>query len=301
MSKIQTQAGSFLESGTNELKILEYSNAGLNFGINILKTSRIISAPEKLTNVAHAHPAVRGIMVDLDITLPVVDLSYFLKLKDAESLKGPIKGRILVTEFFNKVTGFLVDKVNYVHTILWKRVFDAQSILGKLGSEYVIGIVRPDDKTNILLLDYEKIMLELSPGLEKIELGDKPEGIEGENRKILVAEDSAAVRDLLVVELTELGFDVLAAKDGLMALDIYNSTSDLSLVVTDVEMPQLEGLSLTKKIKEKTPDMPVIVYSSISDMGMKERAKNVNADAHVSKLNIGELLSAIQNLLEKKP
>ena len=84
-----------------------------------------------------------------------------------------------------------------------------------------------------------------------------------------------------------------------MALDIYNNTSDLSLVVTDVEMPQLEGLSLTKKIKEKNPDMPVIVYSSIGDQGMKERAKKVHADAHVSKLNISELLTAIQNLLEK--
>jgi len=188
--------------------------------------------------------------------------------------------------------------VHYVHTILWKRVFDAHDILGNLGSQYVIGIVRPDDKTNILLLDYEKIVFELSPGLAQKECQKIPDDLKGDSRVVLVAEDSPAVRDMLAVELSDMGFELLTAKDGLEALTLFEKHPDIALVVCDVEMPQLEGLSLTKQIKEARPDLPVIVYSSIGDIGMKERARKVGADAHVTKLNIDELMAHVRRLME---
>jgi len=188
--------------------------------------------------------------------------------------------------------------VHYVHTILWKRVFDAHDILGNLGSQYVIGIVRPDDKTNILLLDYEKIVFELSPGLAKKECQKIPDDLKGNSRKVLVAEDSSAVRDMLAVELSDMGFELLTAKDGLEAMALFEKHPDIALVVCDVEMPQLEGLSLTKQIKEARSDLPVIVYSSIGDIGMKERARKVGADAHVTKLNIDELMEHVRRLME---
>ena len=167
MKKIEPD--SYLESGTNELKILEYSTAGIHFGINILKSSRILEVPEKLTTVIQTHPSIRGILDDHGETVTVIDLARFLGLSDEEHKPDqPLKGRILVTEFFGQVNGFLIDQIHYVHTILWKRVFDSVDILGKLGSDYVIGIVRPNEDDNVLLLDYEKIILELNPGLEKI-------------------------------------------------------------------------------------------------------------------------------------
>ena len=287
---------SYLESGTNELKILEFSTAGLHFGLNILKTSRILDVPERLTRAVNAHPAVKGVMVDHGKTLPVVDLALFLGLRS--ETEETLSGRILVTEFFSQVNGFLIDTVHYVHTILWKRVFDAHDILGNLGSQYVIGIVRPDDKTNILLLDYEKIVFELSPGLAQKECQKIPDDLKGDSRVVLVAEDSPAVRDMLAVELSDMGFELLTAKDGLEALTLFEKHPDIALVVCDVEMPQLEGLSLTKQIKEARPDLPVIVYSSIGDIGMKERARKVGADAHVTKLNIDELMAHVRRLME---
>jgi len=291
----------YLESGTNELKILEFSAGGLHFGLNLLKTSRVLNAPKFLTRTIQSHPSVKGIMDDHGITIPVIDLGQFLGLtKDESQRKNNTKERIIVTEFFGRVNGFLIEYVHYVHTILWKRVFDSQDILGKLGSDYVIGIVRPTEQDHILLLDYEKIILELSPDLEagtRQKLADHSE-IQGKQRIILLAEDSSAVRDMLAMELSEMGFEVLAVKDGKEALRVFEQTPGIALVISDVEMPQLEGLSLTKLIKERNPDIPVIVYSSIGDIGMKERARAVSADAHVTKLNIEELLATAKRLLE---
>ncbi|MGK5094779.1 chemotaxis protein CheV [Deltaproteobacteria bacterium TL4] len=291
---------SYLESGTNELKILEFSAGGLHFGLNILKTSRVLNTPERLTSLVNAPPFLIGIMDNLGVTVPVIDLAKFLKLKEEKRKeKEPLKGRIIVTEFFGQVNGFFIERVHYVHTILWRKVFDSNEILGNLGSDYVIGIVRPDEKTNILLLDYEKIILELSPELKREELGKIPDDFQGNQRKVLIAEDSSAVRDMLTLELSERGFEVLSVKDGMEALEVFRNTPDLSLVISDVEMPQLEGLSLTKIIKEENPKMPVIVYSSIGDPGMKERAKAVNADFHVTKLNIDELIDSVRQLLKQ--
>jgi len=289
---------SYLKSGTNELKILEFSSAGLHFGLNVLKTSRVITAPPHLTTTAQANPAVVGIIEEHGTIVPIIDLAVFLELKPASD-GYQARGRVLITEFFGQHNGFLVDNVHVLHTILWERVLDADNILGSLGSPYVIGIVKPDDDSNIQLLDYEKIILELSPEIRESELQKGAGGrIEGGGRQVLIAEDSQAVRDMLAVEFGEQGFEIITAKDGKQAWALFQERQDnLALVVSDVEMPQLEGLSLTKMIKEVQPETPVIVYSSIGDLGMKERAREVGADAHVSKLNIEELFGEVAKLL----
>ncbi len=287
----------YLKSGTNELKIMEYSTSGVHFGLNILKTSRVVSLPPKLHQPGNMHPAVIGLMNDHGIIVPVIDLALFLKLKDKHPDEHELRGRILITEFFGQVNGFLIDAVHYVHTIMWERVFDAVEIMGNLVGKYVIGIVRPDEEKMILLLDYEKIILDLSPVIEANERQKMDHEIHGENRKLLIAEDSTAVRDMLAVELSDMGFEVLIAKDGREAWRIYEQNRDLAMVVSDVEMPQLEGLSLTKMIKDDNPQMPVIVYSSIGDIGMKKRAEDVQADAHVTKLNVKELMDVTRELL----
>jgi len=290
---------SFLESGTNELKILEYSCMDVHFGINILKVSRVIPVPDQITRIVNAHSSIVGIMDDHGVTITVIDLGHFLGLKEKTFQRNePLKGRILVTEFFGQINGFLIDQVHYVHTILWEQVFDSNDILRNLGSHYVIGIVRPDKITNVLLMDYETIILELSPDVKAHELEKAVNYDEdGNNSKILFAEDSTTVRNMLTLELEEMGFQVLAAKDGQLALDLFEEHDDIALVITDVEMPQLEGLSLTKKIKEARPNLPVIIYSSIGDIGMKDRAKQVHADAHVTKLDIEELMEVSHRLL----
>lgn len=292
------QADAYLKSGTNELKIMEYSTEGLHFGLNVLKTSRVINAPEKLVATVKSHPAVRGVIEEHDCVVPVIDLAVFLEMRDPDQPYRPDGCRILITEFFGQQNGFFIDKVHYLHTILWEQVFDADEVLGNAGSPYVIGIVRPHKKNNILLLDYEKIIMQLSPEIREQEFAKLHEcQLAGEKRKVLIAEDSRAVRNMLVAQFSEMGFTIIPAKDGKQAWEFFQEHDDFALVISDVEMPQLEGLSLTRMIKEVSPKTPVVVYSSISDMGMKERAAEVGADAHVSKLNIKELVDEVKRLL----
>jgi CheY-like chemotaxis protein len=125
---------------------------------------------------------------------------------------------------------------------------------------------------------------------------------EGEGRKVLLAEDSPSVRSMLQMELEERGFEVLAARDGSEAYDLLVKNPDVALVISDVEMPRTDGLALTKKIKDnpQTQRIPVIVYSSIGDAGMKERAKYLKAEHHITKLNLDELFEKAGQLLGLK-
>jgi len=312
MKRDQNQPEDYLESGTNELKILEYSVGGLQFGINVLKVSRVLTVPDDLTQVPMSHPSILGVMDNLGVTVPIIGLQHFLNIDGGEDdftdSSAPKKeeifheasGEILVTEFFGDMHGFQVSNVDFIHTILWEQVFDPPELMKRLGGEYIIGVIYPTKERNIMLLDYERIILELTPELA----GDAHEVLdtsmlEGQNRKILVAEDSTSVRNLLAAEFKDAGFDILVAKDGKLAWEIFQSTPGIELVISDVEMPQMDGLNLTKRIKEQNPKLPVILYSSIGDIGMKARAKDVKADAHVTKLSMQELFDTTNSFLRK--
>jgi two-component system chemotaxis response regulator CheV len=291
------QADTYLKSGSNELKVLEYTSGNENYGINILKVSRILSEMPGFRSLPQSHPAVRGVFNEHDKVVPVIDLGFFLNQSYTNMDESH---RIIVTEFFGRHNAFLVSAVDMVHTVLWEQVIDAQEVLDFGQDPYVISIVQPTEDHMILLLDYETIIMEVYPEQinEQIEKSDKVKII-GDKRKVLVAEDSSSIRSMLQLELVERGFDVVLARDGREALRFLEEQDDFAMVITDVEMPAMDGLALTKEIKgnSKTKDIPVIVYSSIGDMGMKERAKYLEAEGHITKLNLDELYSSICDIL----
>jgi two-component system, chemotaxis family, chemotaxis protein CheV len=291
------QADTYLKSGSNELKLLEYTSCGDNYGINILKVSRILSEMPGFRSVPQAHPAVRGVFNEHDKVIPVIDLGYFL---DSGYTPLDESYRVIVTEFFGIHNAFLVSGVDMVHTVLWEQVIDAQQVLDFGRNPYIISIVQPTENHMILLLDYETIIMEISPEhLEKhIKKGVKVK-IEGKRKKILVAEDSSSIRSMLQLELDERGFEVILARDGKEAFRILGEQDDIAMVITDVEMPAMDGLALTKEIKgnDRTRNIPVLVYSSIGDVGMKERAHYLEAEGHITKLNLDELYMKICEIL----
>ncbi len=294
------QADTYLRSGSNELKILQYTVGEDTFGINILKVSRILANMPAFTSIPESHPAVRGVFNDHDRVIPVMDLKYFFNGEKTD-LGG--RYRVIVTEFFGMLNAFLVDNVEVVHTVMWEQVKAAQSIMTIGKNPYVISIVQPDEERMILLLDYETIILELTPDRINREMQRGASlHFEGEGRKILLAEDSPSVRSMLQMELEERGFVVLAARDGSEAYDLLSQNLDIALVISDVEMPRTDGLALTKRIKDnpQTQQIPVIVYSSIGDAGMKERAKYLKAEHHITKLNLDELFEKAGQLLGLK-
>ncbi|MCD6163530.1 MAG: chemotaxis protein CheV [candidate division Zixibacteria bacterium] len=291
-------AESYLQSGSNELRILEYAIDGQSFGINILKVQKIVAQPECLTSTMNTHPSIKGIFKDNDIIIPLIDLGGFLGLENKEDNSAK---KVVVTEFFGHLNGFLVDSVKWIHHFHWENVINANDILKTIKQKYVISIVKPDGERMVPLLDYETIILELCPNLGTQEM-EKTANTKYDARgmKILIAEDSPAVRNMLASELAELGFEADTAHDGKEALEMLTKDKSYKLVISDIEMPQMDGLALTCAIRNDTElkNIPVIVYSSIGDIGMKARAEFLNADAHVTKLNIDELLENVIRLTE---
>ncbi|MBF0378866.1 MAG: chemotaxis protein CheV [Desulfamplus sp.] len=305
----------YLKSGSNELKILEYGIGNLHLGINILKVSRILDCPEKLARPgATAHEAVVGLFEDHNKIVPLVDLGQILGVASENR-----KSRVIITEFFDEITGLLVDRVEQVLTLSWEQVVGADEILWTLDNPYVIGVARPSDEHNVLLVDYEKIVLELAPSLKERKGRDKTksgkfsingessdenceaEKWQGEGQTILIAEDSTPVRQMLTFELEEMNFKVIEAVDGQMALELFDKNDDIDMVIADVEMPRKDGLALLGHIRQHPSrrSTPVLIYSSIGDIGMKERARLMKANAHITKLEIETLLEEIKKILGK--
>lgn len=293
---MKLDAESYLKSGSNELRVLEYTVCGHSFGINILKVQKILSRPECLTAAMNSHPAVIGMFKDNNGVIPLVDLGYFLGYEKAESIEGK---KIVITEFFNVLNGFIVDTVEWIHHFMWEDVINANDVLRTIDQKYIISIVKPDGERMVPLLDYETIILDLCPELGSTEMRKLSEkNYDGTGLRVLIAEDSPSVRNMMVTELTELGFDVVSAADGREAMAILEKDKNFSLVISDVEMPRMDGLALTTAIRS-TPeiaDIPVIVYSSIGDIGMKARAEFLKASAHVTKLSVEELMEQVIKL-----
>ncbi len=286
-------AESYLKSGSNELRVLEYRTCGLSFGINILKVNKIVHDLVDFTRVPQAPDAISGMFKDRDRLVPVLDLGRFLGLERKESRAS----KVIVTEFFGMLTGFSVDRVDWIHHFRWADVIDTEDVFSKINHKYVIGIVKPTEERMVLLLDYETILLDLCPRLRETDAQPvtKPAGFTG--KRVLIAEDSPAVRSMLVAELSDLGLEVRATCDGRAAWEVFEK-EQFDLVVSDVEMPQMDGLALTLRIRQSDrPATPVIVYSSIGDVGMKARAAFLKADAHITKLNLSRLVEVAGQLM----
>ncbi len=308
---MQVKSESYLKSGSNELRVLEFQVRGISFGINILKVKNIANQLDCHTQVPDSHPAVRGMFRDRETLVPVIDLTYFLKLSGHSVELCSKNPKVIVTEFFGKSNGFMVDEINWIHHFYWEDLIDASQALKGVESPFVSGIVRPDrdhsgvtvpkdERRMIFMLDYESIILNLCPELERksdIVFEDVPQ-VDGSGMRALIAEDSPAVRTMLEIELTESGFDVVAVSDGKSAFEEIEANPDFQLVITDVEMPRMDGLALLVAIREKLGrKIPVLIYSSIGDMGMKRRAEFLEADGHITKLNVHELRMMVGKIL----
>ena len=292
------EADTYLSSGSNVLKVLEYNSGGNLYGINMLKVSRILNEAQGFRSLLNANPCIRGAFNDHGKIITLIDLNHFLG-GPLTSMEG--RYRIIICEFFGTMNGLLVDRVEAVHTLLWEKVISADEVFDNNQNPYVVSIVQPTEDKMLLLLDYETIIMELSPEKAvKEQEKTKKLAINGKGLRVLVADDSPSIRSLLKQELVDAGFTVLTARDGEDAWEILGRES-IDLLVSDVEMPKMDGLALTKKVRDKyrEPTLPIIVYSSIGDIGMKERARFLKAE-HITKLQMDELLEKTVYLLKDK-
>ena len=290
-----------LESGTNEVEILEFYLGDQGFGINIAKIAQIIPYDRsKLTVVPHDNPAFLGTLLWQGQTIPLIDLSVFLRHNRQEA-ELPI---VLVTEFNGVRNGFLTDGVNRIHRISWQAISPMGALLDRYTS-VCTGSIHIDGN-DILLTDFEYIISSINPETSvSFRRMDAKSAAGRGDKMVIFVEDSAFIRNTIAGQLDKLGFSQLMVfENGQEACDhIRNRVDTVSglpaLVVTDIEMPKMDGLALCRVIKKELQldAVPVVLFSSLINEQMAFKCREVGADAFLTKPRVDELVGVMDRLL----
>lgn len=296
--------GILLESGTNELEIIEFGIGQSVFGINVMKVREVINAVE-VTPSPNSHPHVEGVFQLRNEVLSVVDLAKALHFPPSSH---PAQDKYIIAELNNMKVAFHVHSVSRIHRISWEQI-DKPSQLSQGLENSTTGIIKLDGRL-IMLVDFEKVVVDISPesgiNVSRLkELGQRKRS----SKRILIAEDSTILRKMLEETLSEAGYANLEFySDGSQAWNQLESlvtdhdvqiTDQYQMVITDVEMPKMDGHHLTKRIKEhnELKKLPVVIFSSLISDDLRHKGQQVGADAQVSKPEIVDLVKLIDSLI----
>ncbi len=297
-----------LESGTNELELLEFEVGNSCYGINISKVVEIMINQE-VTPVPNAPEEVEGVFIPRDKLISVIDLHKVLNTQCTKTDKDIF----IICEFNQMQVAFHVSKVKGIQRISWSDISDPPSIANGSSSE-AAGLSTGVAKVNgriIIILDFEKIVSKLnrSAGLDTtgIDRLTRPDAVVG-NKRIVVADDSKFLNKMITDSLEHIGFyNIQSFSNGQDAWDYIQSyrdsgdkiTDDIAAVISDIEMPKMDGHRLTKLIKDDAvlKDIPVILFSSLINEQMIAKGKSVGADAQFSKPQIKDLINYLVSLL----
>jgi len=320
-----------LEAGTNELEIVEFyleeepneddilnpaknNLKGVNkthkgyYGVNVAKVLEIIRMPEITEMPEVSHDAVMGAFNLRSKIIPLLDLSKWLKKERVEN-EPP---KVIVTEFNKVTTAFMVSGVTRIHRISWEDVEAPNKYVSALSSDSTTGVVKFDDRI-VFILDLERIVSELNPDM-RLKFDDNVEFDGKTGYKALIADDSALIREMIHDMLSQAGFRVERTTNG---KDCWNRLEEIKrmsisekrpitdyveVIVSDIEMPMMDGHHLTKRIKEDPvlKDLPVILFSSLITDKLRHRGEAVGADDQVSKPEITYLAQRAAVLIEER-
>lgn len=290
-----------LENGTNELEILEFILNGNSYGINVAKIREIISYQE-VTPVPNSHPSIEGIFMPRDVMITAIDLKNCLQKGQSEP-----GGLFIVTNFNKLDIAFHVDQVIGIHRVSWSEIIKPGATVSTTEESVSTGIVKIGNKL-IIILDFEKIVTDISPetGLKLTEIDEL--GVrERRSVPILIAEDSPLLNKMIVESLKKAGYDnLIHTENGQEAWDtitMFRKQGTLSehvgCVITDIEMPLMDGHRLTKLIKDddELKNIPVVIFSSLVNEDMYRKGESLGANAQLSKPEIGNLVREIDKLV----
>ena len=302
--QMERQTEILLESGTNEFEIMEFTIAGETFGINVAKVLEImISGAVKPMPLSH--PAVEGIFKPRDLVITVVDLPKYLLSLDCE--KGP-KDLFIITNFNKMNIAFRVHTVVGISRISWTDISKPDKAVSG-GNEGVATGIAQCGSDLVTILDFEKIVAEIAPEtsiqLSEIDqLGERQRS----DAAVLVAEDSILLSKMIEEALHKSGYVNTKmfhnGRDLWEYLVSIRREKDLdqrvSIIITDIEMPQMDGHRLTKLIKDDAQfkHLPVIIFSSLITEEMRRKGRELGADEQMSKPEIGHLVRVIDHLLD---
>lgn len=292
-----------LESGTNELEVLEFTVAGNHYGINVAKVREILPMTQ-ITPVPNSHPCIEGIFMPRDTIITAISLIRALGFADSPN---PNSDMLIITNFNNLNIAFDVEQVLGIHRVSWTDIVKPDNTVNAPGAGIATGIIKKLDNL-IIVLDFERIVEEICPEtslkMSEIEaLGER----ERNNIPIIIAEDSPMLQKLVSDALTQAGYTNLhvfsngqEAWDNLLELKKNNGVDyGAKCVITDIEMPQMDGHRLIRLIRndDALKHLPIVVFSSLINEDMKRKGERLGADAQISKPEIGQLVGCIDNLI----
>lgn len=301
-NSVADKKGILLETGTNEFEIVEFNVGKVNYGINVAKVREVITRVP-VTKMPQVHPYVDGLFTLRGGVMPLVNLPRCLGEGGEQEPKN-----IIVTEINNYKMGFLVDNVSRIHRISWEEMEPAPDVGD---SSMVVGVIKMPDKI-VLLLDFEKIISEINPevNIKLTTFEDAAMDIKEKrlNQHIVVAEDSPMLRDLLVSTLHEAGYKYVkdfnngkAAWEYLSELAGESGTIEdkVKIIISDIEMPQMDGHHLLKLIRadSRLKMVPLIFFSSLINDEMRKKGEALGANGQISKPEIGKLITMLDDLI----
>ena len=293
-----------LESGTNELEVLEFTLGNNHYGINVAKIREILTY-QPVTPVPNSHPSIEGIFMPRDTMISVVNLKRCLGMPD----DAKTEGLFIITNFNKLNIAFHVDAVLGIHRVSWEAIIKPDATINTEQNSASTGVIKMDDKL-IIILDFEKIVTDISPetGLKMSDMDDMGQRERCES-PILIAEDSPLLSRLITDCLKKAGYtNLIVTMNGQEAWDKLqefekagNVREKVHCIITDIEMPLMDGHRLTKLVKtnDNMKKIPLIIFSSLVNEEMRIKGEQLGADAQLTKPEIGSLVSAIDDLIYK--
>jgi len=290
-----------LESGTNELEILEFALGDNHYGINVAKIREILMYMP-VTPVPNSHPSVEGIFMPRDIMISVINLRRCLGMPDGEK-----EGLFIITNFNKLNIAFHVDEVIGIHRVSWEEIIKPDSTINGEGASTSTGVIKMNNKL-IVILDFESIVSTISPetGLRTTDIDNLKER-ERSDSTILIAEDSPLLSKLITDCLRKAGYEsLIITANGQEAWDKISELKEkgtlleeIQCIITDIEMPQMDGHRLTKLCKsdDVIKRIPLVIFSSLVNDEMRRKGEMLGADAQLTKPEIGMLVDAIDRLI----
>lgn len=290
-------------AGHNRFELLLFKLAGRQrFGINVFKVQEVIQCPS-LTQIPKAHSVICGVAHLRGKTIPVLDLSMAIGMR---ALDRGLESYVIVTEYNRTIQGFLVGAVDRIINIGWDQVNAPPSGAGK---ESYLTAVTEFDKELIEVIDVEKVMKEVIGGQESASEEMIDQDVSGSGDRVLIVDDSSVARNQVKRVCTQVGIECMTLKDGLEAWEHLSQLADeginiakhYSMIISDVEMPRMDGYTLATKIKShaEMKDVFLILHTSLSGVFNTSMVEKVGANKFLAKFDPDTLVKTIQEQLKE--
>ncbi len=305
-----------LKVGSNEMELVDFRilkeedgeiYEGI-YGINVSKVREIIKLP-KLTELPGTPEFIEGIFDLRDVVIPVVNLAKWMGIKEPDDVQK--RTRVIITEFNNVLIGFIVHDAKRIRRINWSEIEPASFANGggELDGSKITGVTKIEDDSVLLILDLESVVQEL--GLYEPEVDNTTHSISEDDKfsgVALVLDDSSTARKIVKDALEKMGFDVVEAMDGeegLKKLDeLYAVHEDrindhLKIIISDVEMPRMDGFHFAANVKEdeRFSKIPIVFNSSISDHFSENRGIEAGGEAYLVKFQGGAFYDEVSRIV----